>query len=78
MDEYEQGGMDPEMRKYLKKVLNTVFVGLFWMFFMILFGLVLGWAVPLRGGPDVFNIIFYVLCAATLAGLIRYYYRLWK
>ena len=78
MDEYEQGGMDPKMRQHLKKVLNTLFSGLFWMIFMALFGIALGWAIPIGGHIDVFNIIFYALFALSLSGLIWYYYRMWK
>ncbi|GAA4343303.1 hypothetical protein GCM10023184_43560 [Flaviaesturariibacter amylovorans] len=70
--------MDPKMRRHLKKVMNTLFLGLFWMFFMTLFGFALGWAVPLQGGVDGFNIFFYLFAVVSFAALLRYYYKLWK
>ncbi|RYY65946.1 MAG: hypothetical protein EOO12_05620 [Chitinophagaceae bacterium] len=77
MDEYDRS-FDPEMRRYLKKVLRTLFLGLFWMLFMALFGLYLGWGIVYRGRVDGFNIFFYCFFALSLAGLIWYYRRLWK
>ncbi|RYY41465.1 MAG: hypothetical protein EOO08_01610 [Chitinophagaceae bacterium] len=77
MDEFDRG-MEPEVRRYLKKVLNTLFVGLFWMIFMAFLGLYFGWAIPFGGHVDGFNIAFYILFAVSLAGLVWYYWRIWK
>ena len=77
MDEYDRG-TEPEMQRYLKKVLNSLFVGLFWMIFMAIFGIYLEWGFPHDGVIDGINIFFYALFLLTLSGLIWYYYRLWK
>jgi hypothetical protein len=70
-------GWDPEVKKYLGKVMNSISVGLLWMMAMVFVGLYHGWAL-LDGRPVVYNIIFYVVLIGTLALLIRYYYRLWR
>ncbi|GAB4093269.1 hypothetical protein [Flaviaesturariibacter terrae] len=77
MDEYDRD-FDPEARRYLKKVLNTIFVGIFWLLFVVLFGLYLGWGIPFGGRVDGFNIAFYCLFALSLAALIRFFWRTWR
>jgi len=77
MDEYEHG-IEPRVRTYLKKVLNSLFMGLFWMLLMMFFGLFLGWAIPFGGKVDQLNIIFYCLFVLTLGWLLWYYYRVWR
>lgn len=77
MDEFDRG-MDPQMRRYLKKVLNTVFVGLFWMILTVLFGIYFQWAFPYHGQVDAFNIFFYVYFLGTLAALIWFFCRTWR
>jgi hypothetical protein len=72
-----ESGWDPEVRKYFRKVLNSISIGLLWMMVMVFLGLYKGWAY-VYGRMDVYNIIFYIFLAVSLAVLIRYYYRLWK
>lgn len=76
MDEYTQG-MEPEVREYLKKVISSFFVGLFWMILAMFFGLFIGFAVPVRG-IHWYNIAYYIYFFASLAWVLRYYYRLWR
>jgi hypothetical protein len=77
MDEYDRG-FDPELRRYLKRVLNSIFVGMFWILAMMFLGIYFGWAIVYGGKPDLYNLVFYMLFTASLAWLIWYYYRLWK
>ncbi|OLY90885.1 hypothetical protein SAMN05444008_11760 [Cnuella takakiae] len=69
--------MDPEVKKYFVKILNSFGMGLMWMFFIVtagfyfklaLFGKSFQW----------YNGVFYVLALLTFALLIRYYVRLWS
>lgn len=69
--------MDPEVKKYFLKILNSFSMGLLWMmaiattglyFELALFDSVLHW----------YNIAFYLLFLTSLAGLLWYYYRLWR
>ena len=77
MDEFERG-FDPQTRRYLKQVLNTIFAGLFWLLFMAIFGLYLGWAIPFGGRFDGLNIFFYCFFLVSLAGLVWYLWRIWR
>ena len=70
-------GWDPEVKKYFRKIMNSISIGLLWMMVMVFIGLYHGWAF-IEGGADVYNIIFYSLLVISLALLIRYYYKLWK
>jgi hypothetical protein len=70
-------GWDPEVRKFFKKIMNSISIGLLWMMLMVFIGLYHGWAY-VYGRPDIYNIIFYSVLLISLVLLIRYYYRLWK
>jgi FtsH-binding integral membrane protein len=70
-------GWDPDVKRYFRKILNTISVGLFWLMSAAAAGLYFGLATPgehLR----VSNIIFYVVLLLTFGLLIRYFVRLWK
>jgi uncharacterized membrane protein len=69
-------GWDPEVKQFFKKVMSTLFYGLFWMM-----GVALGLYLKLGGGqgkPLYAVMIFYALAVITLFLLLRYYYRIWK
>lgn len=76
MDEYNSG-MEPEVKKYLKKVLNSFFIGAFWLIAITTAGIFfkLGFV---ANGFRWYNIIFYLMAAFSLLVLIRYYSRVWK
>jgi hypothetical protein len=83
MDEWNEAehghmGMDPRMRRHLKKVLNSLFVGLFWLIAVMFFGIFLDAAFPIGGHVDAVNVAFYVFFVGSLAWIIRFYYRTWK
>jgi hypothetical protein len=69
--------IEPETKRYLKKVMQTVFVGLFWMFAQVIAGIFfeLGFV---QNGFSVGNIIYYILFIASLSWLIFYFYKMWK
>ena len=70
-------GWDPEVKQYLKKVLNSFMVGLLWLLVNSTLGIYFGLAF---GGTYsvVVNILFYVWFAASIGLLLWYYYRVWK
>ncbi len=70
-------GWDPEVKRYFRKILNTISVGLFWMMSAATAGFYFGLAVP-EGRIRLGNIIYYVVLLATLGLLIAYFYKLWN
>ena len=76
MDEYNTG-MDPEIKKYFRKIMRSFSWGALWLigiatlglFFQLgIFTTVIRW----------YNILFYFILAISLLLLIRYYYKVWK
>lgn len=76
MDEYSSG-MEPEVKKYLKKVLNSFFVGAFWLITIATAGIFfrLGFV---SDGFKWYNIVFYFIAVTSLFFLIVYYYKVWN
>ena len=76
MDEYNQG-MDPEVRRYFRKIMATVGAGLLWIMLMVVAGLYfrLGYFV---NGLDWYNGIFYVVFFVTLILVLRFLYNVWR
>lgn len=69
--------IEPEIKTFLKKVLQTVTAMVVWAFISLFFGLYLQWALVL-GRFNAFNIIFYAWFFISLGGLIYFLYRVWK
>lgn len=76
MDEYSSG-MEPEVKKYLKKVLNSFFVGAFWLITIATAGIFfrLGF---IGDGIKWYNVLFYVVAILSVFFLVRYYSKVWK
>lgn len=70
-------GMEPEAKKYLFKVLNSLCFGLMWLALNVLGGLYWGYAI-IEEKLSLANILFFVWFLASLAGLLYCYYRIWK
>lgn len=70
-------GWDPDVKRYFRRILNTISVGLFWLMSAAIAGLYFRLAIP-ENGFKAGNIIYYLIFFATLILLIRYFYRLWK
>lgn len=75
--QYGNGALDPQTKRYFKKVLSSFFTGIFWMLFMSTLGLFFGLAI-IDTSVRWYNLVFYIIFLLSLAWLIRYYYRLWK
>ncbi len=68
---------DPETTAYLKRILNTVFIGLFWMMAQVVFGIVLEYGF-IGNKISIANIMYYSICIITLAALIYYFIKVWS
>jgi hypothetical protein len=69
--------LEPEVRAYLIRILNTLSVGLLWMISNSTAGIMYGyafWEKKMKLG----NIIFYIWFIISLALLLWYMIRLWK
>lgn len=72
-----QPNWDPDVKKFLLKVLNSVSVVLLWMMACVTAGIYfkLGYT---SGEPKIYIILFYLGLVITLFLLIRYLYKKWK
>ena len=77
MDEFDQGGIDPQVKKYFRKIINSFSYGMLWMLAMSFLGLYfqLGFVAD---GFRWYNVVFYLIFLFTLFLLIRFFYRTWK
>ena len=76
MDEYDRG-MDPELKRYFRKILNSLAMGLLWFFFVVTTGLFFKLGI-INNGIQWYNILFYFLLLVSLFLLFRYLYKSWK
>lgn len=69
--------MDPEIKKYFRKILNSFVAGLLWLLAISTLGIYfeLGFV---GDGVRWYNTGFYLFFLASLIFLIRFYYRTWK
>ena len=76
MDEYNSG-MDPEVKRYFRKIINSFSAGLLWLVVIATAGIFFRLG-EMGNGIHWYNIVFYISLIASLFFLLRYYYRLWK
>ena len=65
------------MAKYFKKILNSFSLGLLWMLAASTAGFYYGLAL-FKDGVQWYNLLFYTLLLLSFAGLLWYYYRVWR
>jgi hypothetical protein len=72
-----QPNWDPDVKKFLLKVLNSFSLVLLWMMACITAGIYyqLGYT---NGKPVIYTILFYAGMVITLVLLLRYLYNTWK
>ena len=70
-------GWDPDVKKFLLKVLNSISLVLFWMMTFATAGIYfeLGYTI---GKPIIYPIIFYTAMAVTLFFLVRHLIKVWN
>lgn len=76
MDEYNSG-MDPEVKKYFRKILNSFSVGALWLISIATLGIFFQLAI-VKETVRWYNVLFYLVSAASLIMLLRYYYKAWR
>ena len=69
--------MEPEVKRFLVKILKAISVLVLWLLFNILIGLQLQWAIVFDH-LNAFNIIFYTWILISLPAIIYYLFRLWR
>jgi len=70
-------GMEPEAKKYLLKVLNSLSFGLLWLALNVLGGLYWGYAI-IEEKLSLSNILFFTWFLLSLFALLYCYYRIWR
>jgi hypothetical protein len=70
-------GWNPDVKKFLLKVLNSISLGLLWLMACATAGIYyeLGYS---NGKPVIYTILFYTGMLISLLLLIRYLYNTWK
>lgn len=76
MDEYNSG-MDPEIKRLFRKIINSFSFGALWLLAIATLGIFfqLGF---IREAVRWYNIVFYLVFALSLWALIRYYLKQWN
>ncbi len=69
--------MEPEVGKYLAKILSSISMTLLWMLINTTIGIGLNYAF-FDNKPSRANYIFYIWFLLSLALLLRYLYKKWK
>jgi hypothetical protein len=70
-------GMDPDVKKYLRKILNSLVYGLLWLALNVLGGLYWEYGI-INGSLSLYNILFFTWFLFSLTMLLYYYYRVWR
>jgi membrane protein YdbS with pleckstrin-like domain len=70
-------GWDPEVRRFFKKIINSLSFGLLWMMSMATAGIYFKLGTT-ESSPLYAVILFYTGAVISLFFLLRYYYRMWK
>ena len=70
-------GIEPEVKDFLKRVMQTVSTGMLFLLVHMTFGLYLNWGFY-EDRISIGNIVYYIFLAGSFSGLIYYYYKLWK
>ena len=67
-------GMEPDIKKYLAKLLNSMSIVLIWLLINAMLGIYLEWAF-FNDGIQLVNIIFYIWFLASFIFLLYYLYK---
>lgn len=70
-------GIEPETRDFLKRIMQTVSMGMLFLLVHMTVGIYFNWAFfeeEIHTG----NIAYYFFLIVSLTALIYYYYRMWK
>jgi len=70
-------GIEPEVKDFLRRVMQTVSVGMLFLLVHMTFGLYLNWGF-FEEQITLGNIVYYIFLLGSFAGMIYYFYLLWK
>ena len=70
-------GTEPQMRRYLMKVMKTLSAGMIFLLMHMTFGIFLGWGF-FEDGPTAGNWIYYIILLLSTIAFIYYLFRLWR
>lgn len=76
MDEYNSG-MDPEVKKYFIKIVNSFSIGLIWLITIMTLGIYFRLAL-FTDHVHWYNILYYIFGLISLFALLKYYNRVWN
>ena len=73
----QEQGMDPDVKRFFQKIINTISLGLLWLLSVTTAGIYfrLGWQ---ENKPLIYVILFYTGAVASFGFLLRYFYTTWK
>ncbi len=69
--------VEPEVKDFLKRIVQSIFLGLFWLMINMTMGIYFG-LLFIDGKISIGNIIFYLFSMLSLAALIWFYYKTWS
>lgn len=69
--------MEPEVRDFLVRILQTISMSMVWLLVNMSIGIYFGFAF-FEGKPSLGNIIFYIWFLASFTALIYYFKKKWK
>lgn len=75
MDEYNSG-MDSEIKRYFRKIINSFSYSLLWLLTIATAGLFFDLGI-IHQGIRWYNIVFYIIFMLSLSWLIYYLYKVW-
>lgn len=75
MDEYNSG-MDPEVKRYFRKIVNSFSLGALWLITIATLGIFFRLGI-VTSGIRWYNVLFYAGLLTSLGVMIRYYYKAW-
>lgn len=69
--------MEPELREFFRRIIQTVSVGLIWLMINSTAGIMFEYAF-IQGKISTGNILFYAWLLVSGALILRYFIRLWR
>ena len=71
-----ESGWDPEVKKYFRRIINTIALGLLWLIAIVFAGVY--HKLAFLSTHITYVILFYTIAVVSFFFLLRYYYRLWR
>src|SRR5215204_6287060 len=76
MDEYDRG-MDPEVKRYFKRIINSFGIASLWLLTVSTAGLFFKLAI-VKDGIRWYNLVYYFLFLTTFILLLIYLFKTWR